>query len=73
MNTSVNCPHCSTLVRWSPAQKYKPFCSERCKLQDLGAWFLEERSIKSSKTHSDSIDISDLPEDIQAEIKDLLN
>lgn len=27
---------------YSPANPYRPFCSERCKLMDLGAWSSEE-------------------------------
>jgi endogenous inhibitor of DNA gyrase (YacG/DUF329 family) len=23
---------------WSPENPYRPFCSERCKLADLGSW-----------------------------------
>ena len=33
---TVNCPHCGTDVNWIETQIYKPFCSERCKLIDLG-------------------------------------
>jgi hypothetical protein len=25
-------------VEWSPASRWRPFCSERCKLIDFGAW-----------------------------------
>jgi len=25
-------------VQWTPESKYRPFCSERCKLIDLGEW-----------------------------------
>jgi hypothetical protein len=32
-------------VEWSPASPYRPFCSERCKLIDLGEWFEERRAI----------------------------
>ncbi|NOR64523.1 MAG: DNA gyrase inhibitor YacG [Candidatus Scalindua sp.] len=28
-----------------------PFCSERCKLTDLGSWFNEERSIEGPATN----------------------
>jgi uncharacterized protein len=34
----VACPQCSKSVEWTPAAKWRPFCSERCKLIDLGAW-----------------------------------
>jgi len=35
---AISCPVCSTPVVWSDKQRWKPFCSERCKLIDLGAW-----------------------------------
>lgn len=38
----VNCPVCKKPVEWSPASKFKPFCSERCKTNDLGAWANEQ-------------------------------
>jgi hypothetical protein len=41
----VRCPNCDRTVVWSPESQWKPFCSERCKLIDLGAWFEEERAI----------------------------
>lgn len=34
----VACPHCGKSVRWSTENRYRPFCSERCKMVDLGAW-----------------------------------
>lgn len=34
----VNCPHCGTPVAWSDKNPHRPFCSERCKQIDLGAW-----------------------------------
>jgi endogenous inhibitor of DNA gyrase (YacG/DUF329 family) len=37
----VNCPRCGALVEWRPESRYRPFCSERCKLIDLGAWATE--------------------------------
>ncbi|NDP41145.1 MAG: DNA gyrase inhibitor YacG [Aromatoleum sp.] len=35
---SVACPTCGSPVEWSPTSKWRPFCSERCKLIDVGAW-----------------------------------
>jgi len=29
-------------MAWSPVNRYRPFCSERCKLIDLGAWATEK-------------------------------
>ena len=37
----VACPQCGKPVEWSPRSPFRPFCSERCKLIDLGAWATE--------------------------------
>ena len=34
----VKCPTCGQRVEWSEVSKFRPFCSERCKMIDLGAW-----------------------------------
>jgi len=34
----VHCPQCNAAIRWSTDNPYRPFCSERCKLIDLGQW-----------------------------------
>ena len=38
---SVACPICGKAVEWSAESPFRPFCSERCKLTDLGAWASE--------------------------------
>ena len=40
--TVVACPTCGKKVEWTPANKFRPFCSERCKQIDLGAWAEEK-------------------------------
>ncbi len=37
----VNCPHCSKPVEWNADNRWRPFCSERCRQIDLGAWASE--------------------------------
>ncbi|MCA3130892.1 MAG: DNA gyrase inhibitor YacG [Betaproteobacteria bacterium] len=37
----VPCPCCGKTALWSPANPWRPFCSERCKTVDLGAWASE--------------------------------
>ena len=37
----VTCPTCGKSVMLTPANTWRPFCSERCKLIDLGAWATE--------------------------------
>lgn len=41
----VNCPTCGRGLEWSEQFPFRPFCSERCRLVDLGAWFAEERRV----------------------------
>jgi endogenous inhibitor of DNA gyrase (YacG/DUF329 family) len=36
-------------VPWTPASKWRPFCSERCKLIDLGAWASERYRISTNE------------------------
>ncbi len=43
--TEVACPNCGATVVWSEEAKWRPFCSERCRMIDLGEWFDEEKSI----------------------------
>lgn len=37
----VKCPKCGEEIEWEDSE-YRPFCSRRCKLIDLGAWAKEE-------------------------------
>jgi uncharacterized protein len=41
----VNCPKCGKSVAWSEESVFRPFCSERCKLSDLGQWATESYRI----------------------------
>ena len=45
MATILPCPTCQRPVEWSPDARFRPFCSERCRLIDLGAWLDEKHSI----------------------------
>ena len=45
MATKVPCPTCQAEVEWIPANAFRPFCSERCRLIDLGAWASEQHKI----------------------------
>ncbi len=59
---TVNCPRCGQPVEWSPAQRFRPFCSERCKLVDLGAWASEAYRIPVQE-RGDALDDNDGVED----------
>ncbi len=41
MSLIVNCPTCGASVEWTEQNIARPFCSQRCKLIDLGAWASE--------------------------------
>ena len=41
----VKCPTCGRKSEWSEQAPFRPFCSERCRLIDLGAWLSEKRAI----------------------------
>lgn len=43
--TVVSCPTCQKDIIWNNQQIFRPFCSERCKLIDLGEWAAEEKVI----------------------------
>ncbi|NJN51823.1 MAG: DNA gyrase inhibitor YacG [Gammaproteobacteria bacterium] len=39
------CPTCRKATRYSQANPFRPFCSERCRLMDLGEWASESHRI----------------------------
>ena len=43
--TKVVCPTCGKAVEWRPENAFRPFCSERCKMIDLGAWANESYKV----------------------------
>lgn len=44
-STEVNCPTCGKCVIWNAQAQWRPFCSDRCQLIDLGAWADENYQI----------------------------
>lgn len=44
----VACPNCSNLSEFAPSNAFRPFCSERCKLIDLGLWASEQYAIPAT-------------------------
>jgi endogenous inhibitor of DNA gyrase (YacG/DUF329 family) len=58
----VNCPTCAKPVKWQKENTFRPFCSERCKLIDLGEWASEGHRI-ASESMEDDIFSADLEQD----------
>lgn len=42
----VTCPTCGKEHAWDANNRFRPFCSERCKLIDLGKWANEEYRVE---------------------------
>lgn len=59
--TIVNCPTCAKKVPWTEESPFRPFCSERCKLIDLGEWASENHTIPGEAPDLDEFDEFDLP------------
>lgn len=49
----VACPTCKNLVEFSPTNPYRPFCSKRCEMIDLGAWANEDYTIPAATKDDD--------------------
>jgi endogenous inhibitor of DNA gyrase (YacG/DUF329 family) len=61
---TVKCPQCGATVEWSPASRWRPFCSERCKMLDLGAWASEAYRIPAEEApESEAGPLPDPPRD----------
>ncbi len=61
----ITCPHCHKKNVWTEDNMFRPFCSERCQLIDLGGWASEQHRIVGdpiSSANSDEFDESGSPE-----------
>lgn len=58
----VTCPNCETPVEWTEASRWRPFCSQRCKTIDMGAWASEAYRVPVAEPPA--------PEEIAAAIDD---
>lgn len=54
MTPKVSCPTCKASVLWQAESSYRPFCSKRCKLIDLGEWASEGHKIPQP-VHQDAM------------------
>ena len=50
MVTKVKCPTCQSEIEWGPQSPFRPFCSKRCQLIDLGEWADEQKRIPGRST-----------------------
>lgn len=64
----VSCPTCKKTVLWNEKSLFRPFCSKRCQMIDLGEWASESHKIAGSELTEEeaeelinSIDFSEQP------------
>lgn len=49
----VRCPACGGNSLYAPPNAYRPFCSERCKNMDFGAWASERFTLPTQAPQDD--------------------
>jgi len=49
----VPCPRCGTPAPFAADNKWRPFCSERCKNIDLGDWASERHRVHTDEGPQD--------------------
>jgi endogenous inhibitor of DNA gyrase (YacG/DUF329 family) len=64
----VRCPRCGTETEYE-GNEFRPFCSERCKLLDFGAWADEEYNIPSETGPLTDEDIDAIEKALEKERK----
>ena len=58
---SVPCPRCGKQVPWIPENAFRPFCSERCKAVDLGAWATEQYRVATVEQEEETGSLPPVP------------
>jgi len=58
---TVRCPACGGPSLYAPANRWRPFCSQRCKLQDLGDWASERFRVEVREPDGGMGDADPLP------------
>ncbi|MBL7479170.1 DNA gyrase inhibitor YacG [Legionella bononiensis] len=60
----ISCPICGKQNTWHSENNFRPFCSERCKLIDLGEWANETRKIPGDPVDPNSSPVgNDTPDE----------
>ncbi len=53
---TVACPACGKKCEFEPCNPWRPFCSQRCRTRDLGAWASEGYRVPGKPVEGDSGD-----------------
>jgi endogenous inhibitor of DNA gyrase (YacG/DUF329 family) len=57
----VKCPGCGAVCAFAPANQWRPFCSERCRSLDLGAWASERYRVTGQAETAPDADVAGDP------------
>lgn len=52
---TVRCPTCGGHSVYGPINAFRPFCSERCKNLDIGAWASESFRLQADAPPDDQV------------------
>jgi Uncharacterized protein conserved in bacteria len=55
----LSCPTCKKTVYWTDEYPFRPFCSDRCRLIDLGEWASEGHRIPGEEVDLNNEDEKD--------------
>jgi endogenous inhibitor of DNA gyrase (YacG/DUF329 family) len=55
----IRCPQCGEETVFAPENPWRPFCSERCRLIDLGAWASEAYRVPLQEKDDGALDEND--------------
>lgn len=58
---TVLCPRCGAAAPFGAENRWRPFCSERCKMIDLGAWATESYRVPAEEADPGAEDASPKP------------
>lgn len=59
----IKCPQCGRLTYYSSDNPFRPFCSDRCRVLDLGQWASESYKIPIEENSINIPDESDYQDD----------
>ena len=60
----VACPSCKGDSVFAPSNPWRPFCCERCKDYDLGAWASESFRVASTPPEQSDVSNDDTPDNL---------
>lgn len=57
MTQLAHCPTCKIALKPDPTRTSRPFCSDRCKMADLGKWLDGEYAFSRPMTLDEALDV----------------